>query len=450
MTKSLYVRVIGIFIGVVIVSLFLSFVAITKIYDSEIIGLVQDDLVDSGKQIIPAYVDAFPEQEDMLMEALSVATSNSVSVYGPDGRLLHEDRQWTRRETPPQEEIVARVLNGEVYRDPRKLIVGLPFTIDGRNYALFNALAPGVSLKWLGQFLQLELVLVLGFGSVLILVAAMFIVSPLKKLTNATRRMSKGDFDVEIRTKRKDEIGQLTRSFNVMAKELGTLEKIRRQFVSDVSHEIQSPLTSIKGFTKALRRKKLDDETRERLLTIIEEESERLSRLGEDLLQLSSLEYEHQPLNKETYSLDEQIRKVVIALEPQWSPKSIRMDVELDDISVTADQDKLYRLWVNLIGNAIKFTASGGTIRVEASRTGSSAVVSVEDTGQGIPAQEIEHIFRPFYKADASRTSAVAGNGIGLSIAKRIVDLHGGDIRADSEVSVGTTFTVELPIEPEP
>lgn len=223
------------------------------------------------------------------------------------------------------------------------------------------------------------------------------------------------------------------------------LEKTRQQFVSNVSHEIQSPLTSIKGFTQALIHKKMDEESRNRLLTIIAEESDRLSRLSTDLLQLSSLEYEHLTLQKREYRLDEQLRKVVIAYEPQWMSKDLRIDLELDELRIMGDEDKLIQVWNNLLSNSIKFTDPGGFIRMEAKMNRDRITVSIADSGQGIPEEEWTHIFKPFYKVDKSRTRKVAGSGIGLSIVRRVIDLHDGDIQASSQPGQGTTFTVSLP-----
>nr|WP_283571174.1 HAMP domain-containing sensor histidine kinase [Paenibacillus brevis] len=277
------------------------------------------------------------------------------------------------------------------------------------------------------------------------MVSAIFIVKPIKRLTHATRRMGRGDFSIRLQTKSVDEIGQLTQSFNRMAQELGALDQLRRQFVSDVSHEMQTPLQSIIGFTHALKQKKLDDAGRLRLLTIIEEESNRLSRLTADLLQLSSLESEHSKLEISAYRLDEQLRNVLIVLEPQWSAKKIEIELLSDELFISADEDKLNQLWTNLIGNAIKFTGERGSVQVYTAVRQHHIEISIADSGQGIPSEEISYIFKPFYKVDKSRNRSIPGNGIGLSVVKRIVDLHSGDIQVTSEEGVGTTVKIILP-----
>ncbi|THF76439.1 HAMP domain-containing histidine kinase [Cohnella fermenti] len=452
--KSLYARVVFIFLGAVIVSLFLSLLVITRLFESKAVGYIQDETIKTGQEIIASYIEAYPQHSGVLARGISVTSTNAVNFYGPDGKLRHGDSVTARKLIELDPEAVDAVLAGGVYRSngfgPHGLVVGLPFEIDGQPYAVFLSPTIGPFMGLILRFFQFELLFSLLFGSILILLAAQYIVKPLKKLNAATRRMSKGDFAFELRSRRQDEIGQLTRSFNSMAKELGTLEQIRQRFVSNVSHEIQSPLTSIKGFTKALRHKKMDEEARMRLLAIIEDETERLSRLGEDLLQLSSLEYEHLKLNTGTYRLDEQLRKAVISLEPQWAPKRLRLELELDEFELYADEDRIYRLWINLLGNAIKFTEPEGTIRLTAVREGEAAVVKVVDSGIGMTEDERGSIFEPFYKADPSRTRAAGGNGIGLSIVKRIVELHRGDIAAESAPGEGTTFTVTLPLSQPP
>jgi Signal transduction histidine kinase len=451
LTKSLYVRVVFIFLGAVIVSLILSLILITRLFENQAVSYIQEGMIESGQDIIASYTEAYPQHSAVLAKGISVTSANSVNFYGPDGRLRHEESLNGGKRIELDQETIGYVLNGGVYRGsergPKSLLVGLPFEIEGQRFAVFMEPSIGPFMTLILRFFQFELLFSLLFGSVLILLAAQYIVKPLKKLTNATRRMSKGDFSFELRSKRKDEIGQLTRSFDSMAKELGTLEKIRQRFVSNVSHEIQSPLTSIKGFTKALKQKKMDEESRLRLLTIIEDETERLSRLGEDLLQLSSLEYEHLQLNLGALRLDEQLRKCVISLEPQWAPKNLRIELELDEIEVHADEDRIYRLWINLLSNAIKFTGPDGEIFVTAKRKGDKAIVLVRDTGSGIPENDLSSIFQPFYKADPSRTSASGGNGIGLSIVKRIVELHHGEIRVTSAPGEGTEFIVTLPLD---
>ncbi|MBO9596418.1 MAG: HAMP domain-containing protein, partial [Cohnella sp.] len=350
MIKSLYVRVVITFIGTVIVSMLLGFYLNGVIFNDQIRTYVVDSMTQTGKKIIQAYAQAYPDSTDTMLQGLSAFPNYSIRLFGGDGRLFYETTLSSGQPPEISPEAIERVLQGGVVgtddgRDVNNPMVGLPFSVDDGRYALFIAMNYDEVGGILGRILRNELFVILLIGSLLIAIAARYVVRPLQRLTRATRMMAKGDFNVRLRSKRKDEIGQLTESFNRMAQELGALESTRRQFVSDVSHEIQSPLTSIKGFTQALMHKRMDEDSRMRLLGIISEESNRLSRLSEDLLQLSSLEYEHLKLNVSRYRLDEQLRDVVISLEPQWSGKSLDVSLDADETLLSADRDKLNQLW---------------------------------------------------------------------------------------------------------
>ncbi|WP_019910568.1 sensor histidine kinase [Paenibacillus sp. HW567] len=449
MIKSLYVRVVFAFLGAVIVSIVIASLVINRLFIGEIKSAVQENMIASGKTIITAYQEAGGANVDALMKGITSLPLYSVRMYDSEGREIYSSGAAPAKQKEIEAEQLMNVLQGGVYRSKiqeNHLSIGLPFSVEGSPRALF--ITPEISkiINMIGGFLRSQLLFVLGLGSVLILIAARYIVRPLQQLTRATRRMAKGDFNVSLHTKRSDEIGQLTRSFNVMARELGELEAIRKQFVSDVSHEIQSPLTSIKGFTQALKHKQLDEASRMRLLDIIEEESDRLSRLSGDLLQLSLLEYEHFQLEPVRFSLDEQLRKTVIALEPQWSAKAIHMELQLGPVAIVADEDKLSQVWSNLLSNSIKFTGPGGTVGISAAQKGNEVLVKVTDNGIGMPGEELLHIFKPFYKLDKARERRAGGSGIGLSIVKRIADLHHARIEVESEPGAGTTISLWLPL----
>jgi signal transduction histidine kinase len=230
-----------------------------------------------------------------------------------------------------------------------------------------------------------------------------------------------------------------------MAKALSELEQMRQDFVSNVSHELQTPLTSIRGYSQILKEEELSAAERKEYIDIIQQEIERLSRLSENLLKLASLESNRHPFHPETYSLDEQLRRVVVFMEPQWSKKQLELDLSLERVEITADQDQLKQVWLNLLGNSIKFTPAGGRIRIQLTKDEQQVAVQVADTGVGISPEALPHVFERFYTGDPARERRKNGNGLGLSIAKKVVDLHHGNIQAQSEVGQGTTFTVRLP-----
>ena len=261
------------------------------------------------------------------------------------------------------------------------------------------------------------------------------------------QKIAKGDFSVKIRNEEKynGEIGVLVKSINDMTDELNAMEKMRQEFVSNVSHEIQSPLTSIKGFARALQDNNLSEEKREHYLTIIETETTRLSKLSQNLLNLTLLESEEYTPERVTYRLDQQLKQIVLNSEPLWAEKEIELDLDLEKVHITADQESMSQVWINLIHNSIKFTPSSGTISIKLKEYETLVEVRIRDTGIGISEEQKQHIFERFYKADSSRNRAYGGSGLGLAIVKKVLDLHQGEIKVESEEGSGTEFIVRIP-----
>ena len=271
-------------------------------------------------------------------------------------------------------------------------------------------------------------------------------------IIEALGRIAKGDFSVRVddvfddHSREKVMVGELVHSVNQMALQLDQMESLRQEFISNVSHEIQSPLTSIRGFAQALRNDHLSPDERHHYLSIIDTESMRLSRITENLLRLASLESEQVKFEPKPFRLDKQIRNLILTCEPQWADKNLEMGVTLQEVEITADQDLLSQVWTNLLHNSIKFTPVGGQIAIEVCQQDSQVEFTIRDTGIGIPEADLPHIFERFYKADKSRTrSDNGGSGLGLSIVQKIVDMHQGTISVASQPGAGTTFTVRLP-----
>jgi signal transduction histidine kinase len=263
----------------------------------------------------------------------------------------------------------------------------------------------------------------------------------------AQKKIAKGDYDVNLNNNIEGlgPYSELVDSVNNMALELNKMDKMRQEFISNVSHEIQSPLTSIRGFAQALRNNNLSSENRIHYLNIIEAESMRLSKLSDNLLRLASLESDTIKFELKPYRLDKQLRHIVLSCEPQWVDKNINMDVSLEEIEINADEDMMNQVFINLINNSIKFTPEGGSIKVRLCKKHDTIEFKITDTGVGISEEDQNHIFERFFKGDRARRPAIKGNGLGLSIVKKIVDLHRGTIRVQSKLGEGTTFTVSLP-----
>lgn len=329
----------------------------------------------------------------------------------------------------------------------------LSFFLTGWIYNLTGLNLPPLVVQVLNAFAGLFL-----FGVTISLLSRFFraaqIAGEMKvfgPIIEALEKIAKGDFSVALEnnldrhTRERMVIGDLIQSVNKMAFELNQIETMRQEFVSNVSHEIQSPLTSIRGFAQALKNNDLSGEERQHYLTIIEAESMRLSRLSDNLLKLASLDAAQVKFETKAYRLDKQIRNLLLACEPQWLDKALDLDIFLQEVTVTGDEDLLSQVWLNLIHNGIKFTQPGGKLCLNLNCAGDSIEFKITDTGIGISEEEQAHIFERFYKADKSRTGLNGGSGLGLSITKKIVELHKGTIEVESCLGRGTTFLVSLP-----
>lgn len=254
---------------------------------------------------------------------------------------------------------------------------------------------------------------------------------------NALEQISRGNFSIFLPEDEDFHFNKLTKAVNDMARNLGDLDKMRSDFISNVSHEIQSPLTSISGFA-ALLKTDLPEEERHRYAEIIETESKRLSGLSDNLMKLSSLD--NKTITRHDFRLDKQLQNIILVLEPHWAAKDITLEVNLEKTTVNGDEELLSQVWINLLHNAIKFTPQDGILYVSL-KDGS---IKIADTGCGIPQEELPRIFERFYKVDKARDRSLGGNGLGLSIVKKVLDLHGWLIDVESELGKGTTFTIAL------
>lgn len=275
----------------------------------------------------------------------------------------------------------------------------------------------------------------------------------IKELEDALDKIAQGDFATRVKTKEEldmlygwgHHMGDLADKINKMAIELGGMERMRQNFVSNVSHEIQSPLTSIHGFIALLKDDELSRQEQLHYLEIIDTESLRLSRLSENLLRLSTLESEFAAIHPEKYSLNRQIKDTILLLEPQWEAKQIEVSFSGEQITVFADKDLLSQVWINLLNNSIKFTPKGKQIALFVAQAGTEVTLTLADKGIGMNKEEITHIFERFYMADKARNRNMGGSGLGLSIVKKIVQMHGGHITVESNKGEGTIFKVVMP-----
>jgi len=281
------------------------------------------------------------------------------------------------------------------------------------------------------------------------------ITSPIRQMQSAAERIATGDFDSTVSIKSKDELGQLAKSLNTMADELRQkienlkkMDTIRTDFVANVSHELKTPLTLIKGYIETLEDRALDDEQQTRkFIAIIKEHANRLENIINDLLHLSELELSKDCLDKTDFDLKALIDDIVLGFGRALEAKGATLNVNSqgNDFKIQADSHKIVQVFVNLIDNAIKYAADAGRVDISIQEDADELIVIVEDNGTGIPPEHIDRVFEPFYRVDKARSRKLGGTGLGLGIAKHIVAAHNGKITIESQPAKGTKVFVTLP-----
>lgn len=281
-------------------------------------------------------------------------------------------------------------------------------------------------------------------GTIIAAFVRKLIVNPIQNIGNAFDKLSKGNFDVKISEKEKIiEIREMAQRFNAMTYDLAHIETLRSDFVANVSHEFKTPIAAIEGYATLLQNHKLSQDKHDHYVEKILENSRRLGNMSGTILLLSKLENQETVPNQTEYCLDEQIRQCILMLESKWTVKEIDLDIELEKITYYGSQGLLEQVWLNLLDNAIKHSSVGSVIAVKAKKQNGKISVSIVDHGDGMTDEVQKHIFEKFYQGDKSRTSE--GNGLGLALVKRIIDLCKGKITVYSSPSQGAIFIVELP-----
>jgi len=272
------------------------------------------------------------------------------------------------------------------------------------------------------------------------------ILAPVKALTSATKRVGSGDFSQKVKIKDKGELGELAQAFNAMASDLEHIEKLRRNMVADVAHELRTPLSNVRGYLEAIRDGVIKSDAN--TIRSLTEEAMLLSRLVDDLQDLALAEAGELNLVCQTEDVSELVNQTVAIVQVQATAKGLLVSIDLPDKlpPVNIDYQRISQVLRNLLENAVAHTAKGGSITVAAKQQGNWVEVTVTDTGEGIPAEDLPNIFERFYRVDKSRTRATGGSGLGLTIAKRLVEAHGGKIEARSELGKGSRFSFTIPV----
>ncbi|MBB6021148.1 signal transduction histidine kinase [Paenibacillus sp. JGP012] len=457
--RTLYVRIFLITVAVIIVSSMLGFFFSNIYYhaklkdfnDEKLVGIAMDMKEFAEEQSKPDTVERY----------LHNAAALGYEIYVTDGQGSDQfyGREFREKDLDPQ--AVRQVLGGKVYHGVAEFpsqpfitgffdnqlsnTVGVPLQVGDARYAMF--MRPDVILQFgeLRIFFALIGALTVGISVLIFLFSTRYLVNPIERLSEATKRIAQGNYNLKLNTARRDEIGQLAQHFMTMSRELERVDQARQQFVSNVSHEIQSPLTSIQGFAQLVADRELPEQEREHYASIIEEESRHLSLLSKQLLLLSSLEQGHEDLTRTTFSLRAQFRQAVQVLQWQLEDKELllRMSVP-ESITLTGNEVLLMQVWMNLLGNAVQHLPRGRSIEIRAEQTETACVVHIQDTGDGIAAEHLPFLFDRFYRVDHARERSSGGTGLGLAIVQKIIRLHHGTVEVSSSAE-GTVFTLTLP-----
>jgi len=432
MLRKIGVKLALMFIAIIILSSGLSFLASTVLSPN-----VPGELRRNHGEIANALLELEDKTELTIEEMIEITSTSMHQVRS----LENVDLQLEDSEFQALEE-------GEtIYRRDGR-IFGLKAYVMVQQQVLEIGLQPDSSLF---SFTALRvwdaLAFYIAIGIILTMVLTKRVVRPIIRLTEATRRVATGNFDIELEVRSNDEIGLLTENFNRMVRELQNMEVLRKDFINNVSHEFKTPMASIKGFANLLKDPDMTEEERRDYLDIIVYETDRLAHLSSNLLKLSKLENQEIPELGETFSLDEQIRRAVLLLEGKWREKNLNFDIDMEKMTFQGSEELMQQVWLNLLGNAIKFSNPQGMIKINGVSEKDRLIIEIKDQGIGMNRETAKRLFEKFYQGNASHSSE--GSGLGLPLVKRIIEIHKGTITVKSEIGEGSTLRIEIPKESE-
>ncbi|MED0665024.1 HAMP domain-containing sensor histidine kinase [Bacillus badius] len=457
--KSLYSKFVVVTTGIMLLSGLLAFF-ISNVYYQQKLKSYNDQKNTAIALNVAAFTDEHPDMN--LEEYLQSLSAVGYQIYLVDSSGRETFFGVAFRDKQLAEATKRQVLQGTVYHGilhfPHKTFVtgffanelkntiGVPLTHNGKQYALF--LRPDIKLLFNEMHLLFGWLLVLAIvlSIVMVVFATNYLVKPISRLTAATKRLAEGDFRVKLDTNRNDELGELSNSFSRMARQLEQTEEMRKEFISNISHDIQSPLSNIKGYTNLMNNESISPKERDSYASIINSEIKRLSTLTKQLLLLASLDRNEDMVKKRPFNVGQQIKELIQSYQWAISEKGILLSYSLPDIEIIGDPSLLNTVWDNLLTNAIKYNKPSGSIDIAIEVKKDALFITFKDTGVGLSRTELERIFERFYRADMMRSRAIEGTGLGLSIAATIMKLHEGHIYVRSKEKEGSAFVAELPL----
>ncbi len=327
-----------------------------------------------------------------------------------------------------------------------------PMTSEGRIIGAVLLSTPVTELRIAIQTVEKQLttvfIAVAAAALIAALIFALTLTAPIKALTSTIRRMGKGDLSARVQVRTSGELKALADSYNAMAEKIENFDQSRSQFVQNASHELKTPLATMKILLENLiYQPDMPVELRAEFMQDMDHEIDRLSGIITDLLTLTQMDGQRAALKLETVDFSALCEETVHALQPAAVKAKLTLRADLaEDVTFSGDESKLSQVVYNLIDNAVKYTPEGGQVTITLRTDSREATLTVQDTGIGIPEEDVKHIFDRFYRVDKARSRATGGTGLGLSIVRQMVQLHGGEIRVDSAVGKGSVFTVTLPM----
>lgn len=449
---TMFVLVLSVLIGFIIANIF--YITVTKketieqnvAIAEEIVGTVQN--IPYTEKNFDRYMHAVAK---LGYQIALVDSQGNISFFGEpfEDTALPEEAQRVLTDSETYtglDNFTDRIFMIGHFTNQLHNTVGVPFEQNGERFGLFirpdtKLVATDIHSLLIGFVGAIGLVSILGM-----IWMARQLTRPIVQLTEATKYIARENYSYPLDIRRNDEIGQLSESFNLMQTQLRQNDLARKAFISNVSHDFQSPLMNIQGYADLLKSSDLPDADRLAYTAIIDQEAKRLSSLTRQLLLLTSLDQGAYPMKAKQFQLDEQLRSVIQKYRWRLEEKDIHLSYQIASASFSGDAELLENVWDNLLTNAIKYNKPGGSIEIRLESDESNVKVTFKDSGAGIAEDAIPQLFDRFYRGDAARKND--GTGLGLSIVEQIVTLHEGEIIVNSTLGKGSEFILTLPHSP--
>lgn len=467
-SKTLFGKLFTAYMGIILGSFILLAAILSQAFERYFINQKEEIMLEQGEKITMQYAKAYYtgimdlEQLKFEMEVLDKYLDSMIWIVDANGRIYvvsrTENKSWIGQKLTFAH--ISEVFEGKIvtikgnfggyFKEP-VLTIGYPIQIDGKTYGALFMHTPIPEIQRTVQELYKITLLCLGLSGLL---AFMFIyylsrriTNPLKEMNEVAKVIAGGDFQRKLDVIGEDEVAELAGSFNYMAEELNKLEELRRGFIANISHDLRSPLTSIQGFVQAILDGTIPQEKQTKYLEIVLDETRRLTKMTNDIMDLTKMESGQMELKKDQFEVNDLIRRVLDKFEKRVLDKKVELNLILAEerTMVFADREQIQRVIYNLLDNAVKFVPEEGKIWVEATRASNKVFISVKNSGDPIPQEDLLYIWDRFHKGDKSRGKDKTGMGLGLSIVKQILKNHGEAIKVENlEEGVAFTFTLEL------